>query len=83
VKIIYNTLLIVIVSLVPGLIVGYFIRKFIAEARIQSAEEESRKILEEAEREAESKIREITLEAKEKAQKIREDANRESQKKKK
>jgi ribonuclease Y len=80
VKIIYNTLLIVAISLVPGLIIGYFIRKFIAEARIQSAEEESRKILEEAEREAESKIREITLEAKEKAQKIREEANRESQK---
>jgi len=80
VKIIYNTLFIVIISLVPGLIIGYFIRKFIAEARIQSAEEESHKILEEAEREAESKIREITLEAKEKAQKIREDANRESQK---
>ncbi|WP_114456946.1 MULTISPECIES: ribonuclease Y [unclassified Halanaerobium] len=69
-----------IIALPLGLLIGYFIRKYIAEARIQSAEEEAKKILETAEREAKAKKKEITLEAKEEAHNIREEANRESQK---
>ncbi|MGM0601705.1 MAG: ribonuclease Y [Bacillota bacterium] len=69
-----------IIALPLGLLIGYFIRKYIAEARIQSAEEEAKKILESAEREAKAKKKEITLEAKEEAHNIREEANRESQK---
>lgn len=70
----------VIITLPLGLLIGYFIRKYIAEARIQSAEKEAEKIREDAKREAESKKREITLEAKEKAHNIKEQANKESQK---
>ncbi len=69
-----------IITLPLGLLIGYFIRKYIAEARIQSAEEEAVKILEDAERNARSKKKEITLEAKEEAHRLREEANRESQK---
>jgi len=69
-----------IISLPLGLLIGYFIRKHIAEARIQSAEEEAEKIREDAKRESESEKREIIVEAKEKAHKIKEKANKESQK---
>ncbi len=70
----------VIISLPLGLLIGYFIRKYIAEARIKSAEEEAKKIREDAKRESESKKREIIVEAKEKAHNIKEKANKESQK---
>ncbi len=69
-----------IISLPIGLVIGYFIRKYIAEARIQSAEEEAQKIRSDAEREAESKKREIILEAKEEAHRIKEEADEENQK---
>ena len=68
-----------IIALPIGLLIGYFIRKYIAEARIQSAEEEAKKIRKEAEREAESKKREFILEAKEEAHKMKEEANEEIQ----
>ncbi len=70
----------VILSLPLGLLVGYFIRKYIAEARIQSAEREAEKIREDARREAESEKRELILGAKEEAHNIKETANQESQK---
>lgn len=76
-KRIFNGIWLLIISLPIGLIGGYFIRKYIAEVRIQSAEEEARKILENVQREAESKRREILVEAREKAQKIKEEAERE------
>ena len=69
-----------IIALPIGLAIGYFIRKYIAEARIQSAEEEAKKIRQDAEREAESKKRELILEAKEEAHKMKEEANKETQK---
>ncbi|MEC9488259.1 MAG: ribonuclease Y [Halanaerobium sp.] len=74
---IFNGIWILIISLPIGLIGGYFIRKYIAEVRIQSAEEEARKILENVQREAESKRREIIVEAREKAQRTKEEAERE------
>ncbi|MFW5787507.1 MAG: ribonuclease Y, partial [Halanaerobiales bacterium] len=69
-----------LLALPLGLVIGYFIRKYIAEARIQSAEEEAQKIRSDAEREAESKKREIILEAKEEAHRIKEEADEENQK---
>lgn len=69
-----------LLALPLGLLIGYFIRKYIAEARIQSAEEEAQKIRSDAEREAESKKREIILEAKEEAHRIKEEADEENQK---
>ena len=66
-----------IISLVIGLVVGYLVRKYIAEAKIQSAEQEASKILDDANRTAESKKREVLLEAKEEAHKIKESVERE------
>ena len=62
-----------------SLLIGYLIRKYIAEARIQSAEKEAKKIREDAAREAESKKREVVLEAKETAHKIKEEVDKENQ----
>ncbi|AZO95472.1 ribonuclease Y [Iocasia frigidifontis] len=70
----------VVVAVPASIIIGYFIRKYIAEAKIQSAEQEARKIRETAEREAESKKRELILEAKESAHKIKEETDKENQK---
>lgn len=67
------------ISIPIGILIGYLVRKYIAEAKIQTAEEEAKKILEEATREAESKKREIILEAKETAHRIKEEIERENQ----
>jgi len=69
-----------ILALPLGIAVGYLIRKYISKARMQSAQDEAEKILQDAERDAKAKKKEITLEAKEEAHQIREEANKESQK---
>jgi ribonuclease Y len=58
-------------------IVGYFLRKYLAEAKIQSAEINARKILEEADKDAEAVKREAILEAKEEVHKVRNDLEKE------
>ncbi len=71
------TLLLSIVAAVFALLnilsfyLGIVYRKKIAEAKLGSAEEEAKNILEEAQKNARSKAREITLEAKEENQKLR------------
>ncbi|MGI5858408.1 MAG: ribonuclease Y [Tepidanaerobacteraceae bacterium] len=70
----------IIVNLAIGLIAlaaGYFIRKYIAEAKINSAEESAKKILEDAENKAESIRRESLVEAKEEILKLRNEAEKE------
>ncbi len=68
-----------LITLPIGILIGFLIRKYIAEARIESAEEEARKIRNSARREAESEKKEIILEAKEEAHAIKEKANEECQ----
>ncbi|MCG0276062.1 MAG: ribonuclease Y [Thermosediminibacteraceae bacterium] len=63
-------------TVVAGLIaffIGYFARKYIAEAKITSAEEAAKKILKEAEDKAESIKREAIVEAKEEILKLKND----------
>lgn len=67
-----------IIALFIGLIIGYLVRKHIAEARIATAEQAALKILEEANREAESKKREAVLEAKEEVHKLRSEFEKET-----
>ncbi|HHV83594.1 MULTISPECIES: ribonuclease Y [Tepidanaerobacter] len=70
----------VLATLVIGFValaLGYFIRKYIAEAKIKSAEESAKKILEDAEIKAESIKREALVEAKEEILKLKNDAERE------
>lgn len=57
--------------------IGYLLRKYHAETKIVSAEAESKKIIEEAIKEAEGKKREAVLEAKEECLKLRSDMERE------
>ncbi len=56
---------------------GYFIRKNISEKKIQSAEELAKKIVSDAEKEAESKKKEAMLEAKEEVHKLRNEFEKE------
>ncbi|MGI6145367.1 MAG: ribonuclease Y [Clostridia bacterium] len=74
---IIDYLVIGIVALGVGYFVGYMIRKKIAEAKIASAEEAAKKMLEDAQRNAEAKKKESILEAKEEAHKIRQELDRE------
>ncbi|HSW10283.1 MAG TPA: ribonuclease Y [Bacillota bacterium] len=61
-----------------GLIGGYLIRRFMAEARLGSAERAARDIVDRARNEAEGKRREAVLEAKEAVQRLRDDFERSS-----
>lgn len=76
IELILEILKYVIVAAVFGL-GGYLIRKRLAEAVIGSAEEEAKRILQEAEKDAEAMKREALLEAKEEIHKLRADQERE------
>jgi len=76
---------VIIISIIVALIAfgaGYFVRKSLAEAKINSAEIQAKKIIEDAEKEAESKKRELMLEAKEEALKLRNEMERENKERK-
>jgi ribonuclease Y len=69
-----------VVALVVGLIallLGWLLRKTIAEAKIKSAEEHARRVLEDAQRQAEARQREVLVEAKDEAFRIKREAERE------
>ncbi|MGE5416941.1 MAG: ribonuclease Y [Acidobacteriota bacterium] len=65
-----------LIGVVLGLAAGYYLRKVIAENTMGSAEEEAKKIVEEAARGAEAKKKESLLEAKEEIHKSRQEAER-------
>ncbi len=67
-----------VLALIIGVVAGYFVRKLLAEAKITSAEEAAKKVIEEAEQEANAIKREKYLEAKEEAHKLRNEFERES-----
>jgi ribonuclease Y len=65
---------------VAGLIaflLGYLLRRYVAEARIRSAEEAARRIVEDAQKEAEAKKREAIVEAKDEAFRLKREAESE------
>ena len=69
-----------VIPVVVGLIaflLGYLLRRTIAEARIKSAEEAARRILEEARKEADAKQREAVVEAKDEAFRLKREAEKE------
>ncbi|HYE83925.1 MAG TPA: ribonuclease Y [Clostridia bacterium] len=59
-------------------IFGYLVRRYIAESKIKNAEEQAKKIVSEAERQAETKKKEVVLEAKEEVHKLRSELDRET-----
>lgn len=65
------------VSAGVGAVIGYFVRKAIAEAKISSAENAARQIIEDAKREAEASKKEAILEVKDEVHKLRTEAERE------
>jgi len=69
---------ILVLASAAAVAVGYMVRKFIAEAKIASAEEAAKKIIEDARKEAEAKKREALVEAKEEVHRLRSDLERES-----
>ena len=68
----------VLISLVIGILVGVVIRKKIAESKINGAEEEAKRILNDAYKAAENKKREVLLEAKEENHKLRAELDKET-----
>ena len=72
---VYVTVIAVVVAglicLIAGVVVGYQRRKSYAEREIGSAEEEARRVINEAIKSAESKKREATVEAKERSEERR------------
>ncbi|WP_280768908.1 ribonuclease Y [Salipaludibacillus daqingensis] len=70
-------ILILLFTVVIGILIGYFVRKSIAEAKISSAEALARQTVEDAKREADSSKKEAILEAKDEAHKLRMDAEKE------
>jgi len=66
-----------LVMLAIGILVGFTMRKRIAEREISSAEEEAKRIINESIKSAESKKREALVEAKEEIHKIRTECDRE------
>ncbi|MDD5665764.1 MAG: ribonuclease Y, partial [Actinomycetota bacterium] len=65
-----------VAALAIGLVAGFLARKYMAEAKISSAEEEAKRVLQEAEKVAEGKKREALLEAKDEIFSMRNDAER-------
>ncbi len=76
-KILEYSILAVLMVLV-GLGIGYFLSKNMAEGKLRQAEEESKRIIAEGERNVESKKKEALLEAKEEIHKLRADVEKES-----
>ena len=77
---IQTTLLLVavIIALVVGIAAGYLLRRSIAESKLGAAEEEARKLLDEAIKQAETKRKEVLVEAKDEVYRIRQEAERDN-----
>ena len=72
-----DVLIYTILSLVIGIIAGYFIRRYIGEGKIKNAEELARKITEDSIKDGEARKKELLLEAKEEIYKSRSEIEKE------
>ena len=61
----------IVVGLVVGIAVGYFIRRNLASSKLAGAEREAEKLLKDSRREAETIVKEARLEAKEEVHRVR------------
>lgn len=66
-----------ILGSIIGMVVGYFVRRYIGEGKIKNAEELAKKITEDAVKDGEARKKELLLEAKEEIHKSRNDIERE------
>ncbi|MEK4030121.1 MULTISPECIES: ribonuclease Y [Bacillaceae] len=67
------TIIFILLGLIVGVVVGYFVRKSIAESKIAGAKSAAEQIIDDAKREAESLKKEALLEAKDEIHKLRTD----------
>lgn len=74
---VYMLILIILVVSAVAAVVGYLVRKSIAEAKIVSAEHAANQIVEDAKRDAEANRKEVILEAKDEVHTLRTEAERE------
>lgn len=74
-----NSMIIFIVISLFSLIAGYFLRRYVAEKKIQDAETQARNILEQAKKEAQDRRREVELESKDLLYRLRQDFERQTQ----
>jgi ribonuclease Y len=72
-----ETIISILLGLFVGAVVGYFVRKSIAETKIAGAKDAAEQIVEDARREAEALKKEALLEAKDEIHKLRTEAERE------
>ncbi|WP_204400131.1 ribonuclease Y [Alkaliphilus hydrothermalis] len=73
-----TSILLILVAAVVGCLIGYLVRKNIAEKKIGGAEELAKKIVDDAEKDVETTKKEVLLEAKEEVHKLRNEFERES-----
>jgi ribonuclease Y len=71
------TIISILLGLIVGAVVGYLLRKSIAESKISGATNAAEKIIEDAKREADALKKESLLEAKDEIHKLRTDAEKE------
>lgn len=69
--------MIYIIVAIISIVIGYAIRKYISEGKINNAEELSKRIIYEAEHDAQTKKKELLVEAKEEIQKLRSEQEKE------
>ncbi|WP_410176546.1 ribonuclease Y [Sedimentibacter saalensis] len=74
----FNEVIVGIICAIIGIIIGFIVRKNISESKIGSAEEEAKRIVDDATKEAETKKKEILVEAKDEAHKMRNEYEREN-----
>jgi len=67
----------ILLSIVGGIATGYYIRKLVAESKIGAAEELAARTIEEANKEAEARKKELLLEAKDEIHKYRQENEKE------
>ncbi|NYB73603.1 ribonuclease Y [Sedimentibacter hydroxybenzoicus DSM 7310] len=67
-----------IICAIIGIVIGFIIRKNISESKIGSAEQEAKRIIDEATKDAETKKKEILVEAKDEAHRMRNEYEREN-----
>ncbi len=72
------TILTYVLCVIISVIVGYIVRRYIAEGKLNSAEELSKKIIADATRDAETKKKEVLVEAKEEVHRLRTETENEN-----
>ncbi|MPM28856.1 Ribonuclease Y [bioreactor metagenome] len=74
----FTEIIVGIICALIGIVIGIIIRKNISESKIGSAEEEAKRLVDEAVKDAETKKKEILVEAKDEAHKMRNEYEREN-----